>query len=87
MPIALRLGGWYEPAHSLEYDAILRPTDLLPNVGTILEDFIDGGDDVFHYTAGIGTVIKNKLRIDAAADIQDDGNKMTFVISGAYELF
>ena len=86
-PVALRLGGWYEPAHSLEYDAILRPTDLIPNLGTILEDFIDGGDDVFHYTAGIGTVIKNKLRIDAATDIQNDGNKMTFVISGSYELF
>ncbi len=42
---------------------------------------------MFHYTAGLGIVIKHKLQIDAAADIQDDGNKMTFVISGAYELF
>ena len=87
-PVALRLGGWYEPAHGLEFDSVGTVAGaVFPNVGTMFEDFIDGGDDVFHYTAGIGTVIKNKLRIDAATDIQDDGNKMTFVISGAYELF
>ena len=87
MPIALRLGGFYEPAHSLEFDAILDPTDLLPNVGVLYEDLLDGGDDVFHFTAGVGTVINNKLQIDAAADIQDDGNQMTFVMSGIYKLF
>ncbi|MDR4499314.1 MAG: outer membrane protein transport protein [Candidatus Scalindua sp.] len=87
MPIALRLGGFYEPAHSLEFDAILDPTDLLPNIDVLYEDLIDGGDDVFHFTAGAGTVINNKLQIDAAADIQDDGNQMTFVMSGIYKLF
>lgn len=87
-PVALRLGGWYEPAHSLEYDSVGTVAGaVFPNVGAMFEDLIDGGDDVFHYTAGLGIVIKNKLQIDAAADIQDDGNKMTFVISGAYELF
>ncbi len=86
-PVALRLGGWYEPAHSLEYNANLSSTDFLPNVGSSYEDLMDGGDDVFHYTAGIGVVIKNRLQIDAAADIQDDGNKMTFILSGAYEFY
>ncbi len=73
-PIALRLGGWYEPAHSLEYSATEAPGNILnlPNVGSLYEDLMNGGDDVFHYTAGVGVVIKNRLQIDAAADIQDD---------------
>lgn len=88
MPIALRLGGWYEPAHSLEFDASTVPTTSVlfaPNVGKQFEDLMDGGDDVFHFTAGAGIVINNKLQIDAAADIQDDGNKNTFIMSAIYQ--
>ncbi len=51
------------------------------------EDLIDGGKDVIHYTAGVGTVISNRFQIDAAVDYQDDGNKMTVILSGAYELY
>jgi long-chain fatty acid transport protein len=55
----LRLGGWYDPAHKVEYvgtDPTLR-TRFRP------------GDDQIHGAAGVGIVIRENLQVDAAIDI------------------
>jgi len=86
VPLALRLGTYSEPAHSLEYRKVESPGTLFPRVGDNYADLMDGGDDVLHFTAGAGVVIKSRLQIDAALDIQDDGNASSYIMSIAYEV-
>lgn len=74
-PLALRVGTYHEPAHSLEY--------VGDNKGTEQEIMFDGGEDVWHFTAGIGTVIKNRVQIDFAADI--DKNDREYILSLVYQ--
>ena len=76
-PLAFRCGSYYEPAHGLEFEASL--TD--PNVESVeaakaLENLMDGGEDLWHVTIGLGTVIKKKYQIDAAADLTEGAAKI-----------
>lgn len=84
-PLAVRCGSYYEPAHGLEFEASL--TD--PNVESVeaakaLENLMDGGEDLWHVTIGLGTVIKKKYQIDAAADLTESAARNTFILSTAY---
>jgi len=58
---------------------------LFTGVGDLFSEIMDGGDDVFHYTFGAGVVIMDKLQIDIATDIEDNGERNTFIISAAYQ--
>jgi len=86
IPVAIRLGGYYEPAHGLEYDSPENsPVGIFPGVGDLFEGLMDGGEDILHFTGGAGVVLMNKVQIDVAADIQDNGKKSSFIISIAYQ--
>ncbi len=66
VPIALRAGFFYEPAHDLEYKG---PSQLQ-------RELFDGGDDRYHFTFGVGTVLFNHLQIDVGADITDESQNV-----------
>ncbi|MCF6149455.1 MAG: hypothetical protein E3K37_12450 [Candidatus Kuenenia sp.] len=83
-PIAFRLGTYFEPAHSLEFNAPPEEDVFNPEGAKMMEDLLDGGEDAWHFTFGLGTVIQNKYQIDFAADITDDQDKNTFILSGVY---
>ncbi|HHT9121449.1 MAG TPA: OmpP1/FadL family transporter [Candidatus Wunengus sp. YC63] len=84
-PLAFRCGSYYEPAHGLEFDASLTdPSVESVEVAKALENLMDGGEDLWHVTIGLGTVIKNKYQIDAAADLTEGAAKNTFILSTAY---
>lgn len=93
MPLALRLGAFFEPAHGLEFEADtvnLNPDfdtngKNAPGLGLLMEELLDGGEDVMHYSFGAGTVIMQRLQVDVAGDITDDGDMKTFSMSMAYE--
>lgn len=84
-PIALRLGTYYEPSHSLDFDAPKDSNIYGAEVARAMENVLDGGDDVWHITVGTGVVLMNKLQLDVAADLSDDGNQNTFVASAVYQ--
>jgi len=66
-PIAVRLGGWYDPDHKIYYDG--EPDESVQQrsiAGTFRR-----GDDVYHYSVGIGFIIGESFQIDAAADLSD----------------
>ncbi len=80
VPIALRAGFYYEPAHDLKYtkpsliaDALGRPRSQLNNIEAGL---FDGGDDLFHFTFGAGAVFCNHFQVDAGADITDESTRV-----------
>src|SRR5215203_16545 len=57
----LRLGAWYDPAHTLEYigtDQALRARFV-------------AGEDAIHASSGVGLVIRENLQVDAALDLSD----------------
>ena len=75
VPIALRAGFFYEPAHDLEYtkpsvipDGLNRPRNQLNNIEANL---FDGGEALWHFTFGTGAVFFNHFQVDVGADITD----------------
>jgi hypothetical protein len=57
--IALRGGGWYDPAHALRFLGDWKA-----------EPFLFGGaTHVWHYTGGFGVAIGEHFQMDAAADL------------------
>lgn len=80
IPIALRAGFFYEPAHDLKYtkpslipDALGRPISQLNNIETGL---FDGGEDLYHFTFGAGAVFCNHFQVDVGADISEESSKV-----------
>ena len=59
LPIALRAGLFYEPAHDLKYNGS----------APIETNLFNGGEDLVHYTFGAGTVICNHYQFDIGVDI------------------
>jgi len=55
----LRLGAWYDPAHTVEYTGPDEP----------LRTRFRPGEDEIHGAAGVGLVIRENLQVDAAVDI------------------
>jgi long-subunit fatty acid transport protein len=63
--LALQLGGWYDPDHTMHF----RPDD--PATGLPAPRFTLGfppGSDQVHVTTGIGFVVSESLQVDAAFD-------------------
>ncbi|MBF0593252.1 MAG: outer membrane protein transport protein, partial [Nitrospirae bacterium] len=65
-PIAIRTGTYYEPKHS-----------LYANNKTSYYGLYNGGEDLWHWTAGAGTVLFKHWQIDGAVDLAKDKDKVT----------
>ncbi len=66
VPIALRAGLFYEPAHDLKYTGS-NPTE---------RRLFDGGDDLIHFTVGTGLVLFNHYQIDVGGDFTEDSRNV-----------
>lgn len=72
LPLAVRVGGWYDPDHRLRAEA-----------GPMLNQArLFAGEDQIHATAGLGLVITSRFQIDAAVDVSDEAD--TVSVSAAY---
>jgi len=61
IPVAFRLGGWFDPDHRLRAE-----------VGSDLNQVRLGpGEDQVHYSVGLGLVVTSHFQLDAAADFSD----------------
>ncbi|KJU82185.1 hypothetical protein MBAV_005622, partial [Candidatus Magnetobacterium bavaricum] len=65
-PIALRTGTYYEPKHS-----------LYANENTSYYGLYNGGEDIWHWTGGLGTVLFKHWQIDTAVDMAKNRDKVT----------
>ncbi|MFP5284918.1 MAG: hypothetical protein ACLGI9_04195, partial [Thermoanaerobaculia bacterium] len=66
----MRFGVWNEPWHGLEYlGSNAERRQLLPK----------GGDDT-HWSAGVGLVVKEDYQIDAALDLSDRVDTVSFSV-------
>jgi len=83
IPLAIRLGGYFEQAHAMKYtgkESDYETSDLdnsdLPyaydGMATRLGDLLDGGDDIWHFTPGIGVVFANSYQIDLSIDLSEE---------------
>ncbi|MDY0093481.1 MAG: hypothetical protein RBT80_12355 [Candidatus Vecturithrix sp.] len=70
--LALRLGGYYEPDHTIRYTGDRASDKIL----------FPGGDDQLHFTGGVGLVMNEHFQIDTAANIAE--NNKQFSISTVY---
>jgi long-chain fatty acid transport protein len=66
VPIALRAGIFYDPAHDLEYTG----------TNPIERALFDGGEDVVHFTVGAGLVLFNHYQVDVGADFTDESRNV-----------
>jgi long-chain fatty acid transport protein len=80
VPIALRTGFYYEPAHDIKYtkpeiipDLLNRPRSELNNLEAGL---FDGGDDLWHFTVGTGAVFYNHFQVDVGADLTEESQNV-----------
>ncbi|MBF0316586.1 MAG: outer membrane protein transport protein [Nitrospirae bacterium] len=65
-PIAFRTGTYYEPKHS-----------LYANEKTSYYNLYKGGEDIWHWTGGLGTVLFKHWQLDTAVDLAKDRDKVT----------
>lgn len=63
---AIRLGGWYDPAHGVYFE---RSATLNPFFNDLFSSALEGGDDVIHYTGGVGLSFNRHVEFNAAADL------------------
>ncbi len=71
-PLAIRLGTYYDPHHG-----------LYAKEGSRFHSIATGGEDVWHYTGGIGTVLFNHWQIDAAIDLARERDR--YILSMVYQ--
>ena len=67
----LRLGGWWEPAHEVDYVGLYE--ELKPLLG-------DKGQGKAHFSAGLGFVVREDFQIDAAADFSENVDTLSLSI-------
>jgi hypothetical protein len=63
---AIRLGGWYDPAHGVQFQ---RSATLNPFFNDLFSAALNGGNDVIHYTGGVGLSLNRHVEFNAAADL------------------
>jgi long-subunit fatty acid transport protein len=65
VPPALRAGVWFDPQHATRYvsDGTNSETD------TRFQFILPGGEDLWHYTFGIGLPVSRRFEFNAGADI------------------
>ena len=78
VPIAFRVGSWYDPAHKAYYDG--DPGDDA-NAQTLAALFREGDDEI-HYAAGLGFIFGERFQLDAAADYSSP--LTTYSLSGVF---
>jgi long-subunit fatty acid transport protein len=66
-PIALRFGGWHDPAHKVYFSGEPDDSALQRTYAGLFRE----GDDVFHYSVGLGFIFGESFQLDAAADFAD----------------
>jgi hypothetical protein len=66
--IALRLGTWRNPAHSL---------DSGPQADPFERSIFNGGDDQFHFSGGAGVVL-SKVQFDFGFDLSKTADQLSF---------
>jgi long-subunit fatty acid transport protein len=64
---ALRAGAWFDPDHSVRY----VPTGAGDSTDTRFQFILPGGEDLWHYTFGIGFPLSTRLEVNAAADLTE----------------
>lgn len=68
---ALRAGLWSDPDHSTRYDSSLPGAPVSAFNDLRLRNMLRGGDDLFHYTAGIGVPVSGKFEVSGAVDFSE----------------
>lgn len=63
-PLSLRAGYYFDPAHDIEYTGADSTSQVI----------YSGGEDVQHFTAGIGITFKQALKLGMAIDSSDNDN-------------
>jgi len=69
--LALRIGGYYEPEHSIRFTGTTGNALL----DAIYKEFSPGNDAQTHITGGLGLVVNDHFQIDTAANIAKLRNK------------
>ncbi len=72
-PLALRAGYYFDPAHDIKYSG----NDATSRV------IYPGGEDVHHFSTGLGLLLGNRLQLDVALDYADN-QRQHGAISFAY---
>lgn len=72
----LRLGAWFEPDHKVRFE----PAGDFGPITDVLRTAFSPGRDEWHWSAGFGVVLADRLQVDAAADFSD--SRDTFSLSG-----
>ncbi len=62
-PVALRVGGWLDPAHKIHFEGATATTSQ-----QILSMLFRPGKDEAHVSGGFGVVLGERFQIDAAYD-------------------
>lgn len=73
-PLAFRAGYYFDPAHDIEYTGVDSTSQVI----------YSGGEDVQHFTAGVGVLFKQALKLGMAIDAADN-NDYRVAISFAYQ--
>jgi long-chain fatty acid transport protein len=68
---ALRAGLWSDPDHSTRYDSSLQGAPVTASDDLRLRNMLRGGDDLFHYTAGLGIPVSSKFELSGAVDFSE----------------
>lgn len=68
---ALRAGFWLDPDHSTRYDSSLPGPAVNAADDLRLRNMLRGGDDLFHYTAGVGIPVSSKFELSGAVDFSE----------------
>jgi long-subunit fatty acid transport protein len=75
-PFAVRGGVWFDPDHSIRYEA----TPANDRLDALYSATLPGGDDLVHYTAGGGIVLTSRIELNAGADFS---SRTTYVTASA----
>lgn len=68
-PIGIRFGAWYDPDHRTRLDLTLEEAVALDELGDFA--LFRPGDDIVHYTFGVGISIGEHFQIDAGIDLSE----------------
>ena len=87
--LALRLGGYYEPDHTIRFTGTTA-NQVSGSYAEAWANFYDdifqylfpGGDDQYHITGGVGLAVSQHFQIDTAANIADMNKQ--FSVSAVY---
>ena len=81
--LALRLGGYYEPDHTIRFTGTTAGKAADPAYSDAVQKALfPGGDAQFHVTGGVGLVVNEHFQLDTAANVADKNKQ--FSVSAVY---